>query len=149
MSHVPCHISHVTCHVAGEDATLSCEGDMEWDTCTWHLPTGARCGPLTTTQTSCRYIVNSNGVCDSPTTHLEDNFLCQEALLNTLATINMEIWRGIFMRISSDIQLNNLALPPRSAGAAGQNILFTGTETNCQIKINSVKNEQSGDWVCR
>jgi len=73
----------------GEDATLSCEGDMEWDTCTWHLPTGARCGPLTTTQTSCR-----------------------------------------------------------SAGAAGQNILFTGTETNCQIKINSVKNEQSGDWVC-
>ena len=53
------------------------------------------------------------------------------------------------MRISSDIQLNNLALPPRSAGAAGQNILFTGTETNCQIKINSVKNEQSGDWVCR
>ena len=58
-------------------------------------------------------------------------------------------FRGIIMRISSDIQLNNLALPPRSAGAAGQNILFTGTETNCQIKINSVKNEQSGDWVCR
>ena len=137
MSHVPCPMSHVPCHVAGEDATLSCEGDMEWDTCTWHLPTGARCGPLTTTQTSCRYIVNSNGVCDSPKTHLDGNFLCQEGLLNTLAT---------FKEINP---LPNLALPPRSAGAAGQNILFTGTETNCQIKINSVKNEQSGDWVCR
>ena len=85
----------------------------------------------------------------SPITHLDGNFLYQEALLNTLATINIEIKKGIIMRISSDIQLNNLALPPRSAGAAGQNILFTGTETNCQIKINSVKNEQSGDWVCR
>ena len=58
-------------------------------------------------------------------------------MLNTLAT---------FKEINP---LLNLALPPRSAGAAGQNILFTGTETNCQIKINSVKNEQSGDWVCR
>ena len=37
----------------------------------------------------------------------------------------------------------------RSAGSVGSNILFDGSSTMCQIKIISVKNEESGDWICR
>lgn len=73
----------------GEDATLYCEADTTFDSCTWYLPTGARCGPLTSASTQCR-----------------------------------------------------------SAGSVGSNILFDGSSTLCQIKIKSVKNEESGDWIC-
>ena len=39
----------------GEDATLWCEGDEEFDTCTWFTPDEeTKCGPLTPTQSMCR-----------------------------------------------------------------------------------------------
>ena len=34
------------------------------------------------------------------------------------------------------------------AGGVGDNILFDGSSTLCQIKIFSVKNEESGEWIC-
>ena len=37
----------------------------------------------------------------------------------------------------------------RSAGQQGSNIHFTGTNTNCSIKINGVQSAQSGKWTCR
>ena len=37
----------------------------------------------------------------------------------------------------------------RSAGQQGSNIHFTGTNTNCSIKINGVQSGQSGMWTCR
>jgi len=73
----------------GEDATLSCEADTPFDSCTWYLPNGGKCGPLTTASTQCRV-----------------------------------------------------------AGGVGDNILFDGSSTLCQIKIKSVKNEESGEWIC-
>ena len=36
----------------------------------------------------------------------------------------------------------------RVAGGVGDNILFDGSSTLCQIKIKSVKNEESGEWIC-
>ena len=36
----------------------------------------------------------------------------------------------------------------RSAGQDGSNIHFTGTNTNCSIKINGVQSAQSGKWTC-
>ena len=41
-------------HSLGEDATLSCEADTAFDSCTWYLPNGGKCGPLTTASTQCR-----------------------------------------------------------------------------------------------
>lgn len=40
----------------GEDATLFCEADEEFDSCYWYLPgvEGGKCGPLTPTQSMCR-----------------------------------------------------------------------------------------------
>jgi len=43
----------------GEDATLWCEGDEEFDTCTWFTPDEeTKCGPLTPTQSMCRQVSN-------------------------------------------------------------------------------------------
>ena len=36
----------------------------------------------------------------------------------------------------------------RVAGGVGDNILFDGSSTLCQIKIKSVKNQESGEWIC-
>ena len=36
----------------------------------------------------------------------------------------------------------------RSAGQDGSNIHFTGSNTNCSIKINGVEGAQSGRWTC-
>jgi len=38
----------------GEDVTLECEADGHFDTCTWHLPSGGHCGPLSSSQKMCR-----------------------------------------------------------------------------------------------
>ena len=42
----------------GEDVTLECEADGQFDTCTWFLPSGGRCGPLSSSQKMCRASTN-------------------------------------------------------------------------------------------
>ena len=73
----------------GEVASLFCQSDLEFDSCTWLLPNQRTCGPLSATQRMCR-----------------------------------------------------------SAGQEGSNIHFTGSSTNCSIKINGVQSAQSGLWAC-
>ena len=70
----------------GEVAHLFCQGDGRFDSCTWDVPGGRRCGPLSSTQSVCR---------------------------------------------------------------AASNIHYTGTRTNCSIRIDGLKREQSGYWNCR
>ena len=74
----------------GEVASLFCQSDQQFQTCSWLLPNQRTCGPLSPTQKMCR-----------------------------------------------------------SAGQQGSNIHFTGSNTNCSIKINGVQSAQSGKWTCR
>ena len=69
----------------GEEAHLFCEADERFDSCVWELPSGARCGPLSSTQSMCR---------------------------------------------------------------SAPNIHWTGGPTNCSIRIDGLKEDQSGLWNC-
>ena len=83
------HSQPVVVH-QGEVASLFCQPDQEFETCSWLLPNQRTCGPLSARQKTCR-----------------------------------------------------------GAGQHGSNIHFTGSNTNCSIKINGVQSAQSGKWTCR
>merc|ERR1712215_159126 len=38
----------------GEDTELFCDTDTEFEHCSWYLPSGVKCGPLSETQSMCR-----------------------------------------------------------------------------------------------